>query len=142
MRIIISNCTGLGNMILKGKMIDYLYQNGYRNIILLNDNRWGYDDLLKKDERNLKLQDINIKLDLSSIKTLFNIIKSKKKDIILLPFDSSPLYVSIFFSIFSFGKIYIHKSNKKSLKGVLKLNITKKIIQIRLLFKRVQETVN
>ena len=113
MRINISNCTGLGNMILKGKMIDFLYQNGLQDIVLLNNNRWGYDDLLKRDQRNLKIQEINTKADLSANKSIFNFIKSKKKDIIILPFDSSPLYVSIFFSIFSIGKIYLHKKNKK-----------------------------
>ena len=94
-------------------MIAYLYQNGLQDIILLNNNRWGYDHLLTRDQRNLKIQEINTKPDLSAIKSLFNFIKSKKKDIIILPFESFPLYVSIFFSIFSIGKIYLQKNNKK-----------------------------
>ncbi len=114
MRIIISNCTGLGNMILKGKMIDYLYQNGYQDIVLLNDNRWGYDDLLKRDQRNLKIQKINIKPDLGSIKSLLKFIKSKKKDVILLPFDSSPLYV-LYFSLFSVLEKFIFTKETKNL---------------------------
>lgn len=112
MRIIISNCTGLGNIILKGKMIDYLYKNNYKDIILLNDNRWGYSELIKKDQRQLKIKHISISCNLTSIRKLLKLIKQRKKDIIILPFDSSPLYVSIFFSIFSNGKIYIHKHNK------------------------------
>lgn len=119
MRIIISNCTGLGNMILKGKMIDYLYKNDFKEIILLSDERWGYSELLKKDRRNLIIKNIKISFHFNSILEILGINNFKKKDIVLLPFDSSPLYVAVIFSIFFTGKIYMHKSNKKTFSTII-----------------------
>lgn len=95
MRVLIPAYTGLGNFILKTPLIQTLHKlHSDIKIDIVYGNSWGVENVLKDS----KLIDLQIKISnnvnlLQQMLLMKRQLKRQPYDLILLPFDSTPLYM-------------------------------------------------
>jgi lipopolysaccharide heptosyltransferase II len=116
MKILISSYTGIGNFILKTPMISTI-RDKYPSaeIDIITDNGLGIEHILKKNYIINKVIILNKKDSLIKKISFFLKLRKSKYDLVLLPFDSQPLFL-IFGSYISNIKqriIHLLMHNKK-----------------------------
>ena len=94
MKILISSYTGLGNFILKTPMISTIRDEYPSAIIdIITANGLGIEPILKKNSLINDIIVLNNKASLIEKIIFFMRLRKSKYDLVLLPFDSQPLFL-------------------------------------------------
>jgi len=109
MNILISSYTGLGNFILKTPMISYIRKEYPSAVIdIITANGLGIEPILKNNDLIDNIIVFNNKSSLIKKILFFIKLRRSKYDLVLLPFDSQPLFLILGSYISKIKKRAIH----------------------------------